>query len=184
MRGLLLLAAAFSLTAAASPAPKPFTLTSTSFVDGQAMPTRYAGNLLANPNCVGTNQTPALGWRNPPEGTKSLVFFMIDPEGRGGLGVTHWVAYNVPVERSGFAANEIALPPKGYSGGKSTQGLDHYIGPCTPPNTSYHHYTFLAIATDLAPGALAAGLTREELTPLLQGHAKGSTGLVMRFRHP
>ena len=74
MHGLLLLAAAFSLTAAAPPEPKPFTLTSTSFVDGQAMPTRYAGNLLANPNCVGTNQTPALGWRNLPAGTKSLVF--------------------------------------------------------------------------------------------------------------
>ena len=31
-----------------------------------------------------------------PEGTKSFVMLMTDPEGRGVLGVVHWVAYGIP----------------------------------------------------------------------------------------
>ena len=35
------------------------------------------------------------------------------------------------------------------------------------------------------PGLIEAlGLTREEVLPKLTGHAKGSSGLVGRFRHP
>jgi Raf kinase inhibitor-like YbhB/YbcL family protein len=165
-------------------AAEPFTLTSTSFSDGDRLAREAAGNIATNPNCVGTNASPQLAWSNLPEGTKSLALLMVDPEGRSGLGVTHWVAYGIPVTRTAFAAGEIAQPPAGFVGGKSTLGLNYYMGPCTPPGTSDHHYTFIAIATDLEPGALPADLTREELLPRLAGHAKASSGLVGRFRHP
>ncbi len=47
--------------------------------------------------------------------------------------------------------------------------LPHYFGPCTPPGPQ-HHYTFVLIATDLEPGALQPGLTREDLPKALDGH--------------
>ena len=53
----------------------------------------------------------------------------------------------------------------------------------TPPNTDWHHYTPTIVATDLDPKALQPGLTREELATALQGHIKGSAGLIGRFRH-
>jgi Raf kinase inhibitor-like YbhB/YbcL family protein len=165
-------------------ATAPFSLTSTTFKDGARLQRKHAGNIAANPNCAGQNISPQLAWSNAPAGTKSFVFFMIDPEGRFGGGVTHWVAYGVPVGKTSFAENEIARSPAGFVGGKSTQGLDHYMGPCTPPGTSDHHYIFIAIATDLEPDALPAGLTREDVIPRLAGHAKASAGLVGRFRHP
>lgn len=171
---------AFALAAPATAAP--FELTSTSFADGAVLAQRHAGDLKANPNCTGTNVSPQLSWSNLPDGTLSLAFVMHDPEGRNGLGVSHWVAYGVPPARTSFAEGETTKPPAGFVGGKSTQGLDHYMGPCTPRATAYHHYTWTIIATDLAPDALPAGLTRDELFAKLAGHAKASAGLVGRFK--
>jgi phosphatidylethanolamine-binding protein (PEBP) family uncharacterized protein len=57
--------------------------------------TKNAGNIKTNPNCIGENVSPPLAWSNVPPGTKSLALIMTDPEGRGGLGVDHWVAYGI-----------------------------------------------------------------------------------------
>ena len=40
-------------------------------------------NRLSNPNCVGENISPQLSWSNVPDGTKSFILLMSDPEGRG-----------------------------------------------------------------------------------------------------
>ena len=57
------------------------------------------------------------------------------------------------------------------------------MGPCTPPG-SPHHYTFVIVATDLDTKALPAGLTRLELFEKLDGHVKGSAGMVGLFKNP
>ena len=176
-------AAVLALASAPSLAA-PFLLTSTSFKDGAVLDRKHAGALASNPNCVGTNVSPQLSWSNVPAGTTSIVLFMIDPEGRGGAGVNHWVAYGIDPAKGGFAEGEASQPPVNYVGGKSTQGLPVYTGPCTPPDTDWHHYTFVAVATDLPRDALQQGMTREEVADKLMGHAKGAAGLVARFKHP
>ena len=158
-----------------------FTLTSDSVKDGTMMDIKYTGNIKENPNCRGQNISPSFSWKNVPAGTKSLALIMVDPEGRGGLGVDHWNAYGIPASRSGFAEGETSTLNDKYVGGKGTAGLGHYLGPCTPPGAGLHHYTFTLIATDLEPNALPAGLTRSELLAKLAGHTKGSTGLVALF---
>ena len=163
---------------------KVFTLTSSAFKDGGQLKVKNAGNNKQNPNCVGENVSPPLAWKNPPEGTKSYALLMFDPDGRAPAGVSHWVAYGIPVSVTGFAEGEVSKDGDKYVGGSSLFKIGHYFGPCTPPNTDWHHYTFTLIATDLDPKALKAGLTREELTKELQGHVKGSAGLIGRFKHP
>ncbi len=158
-----------------------FALTSAGFRDGGMMPVKYAGNIKTNPNCIGENLSPPLEWRNVPEGTKSFVLIMVDPEGRQGLGVDHWNAYGIPASRTGFAEGETSTINDKYVGGKGTAGVGHYLGPCTPPGTGLHHYTFTLIATDLEPNALPAGLTRGELLAKLAGRTKGAAGLVGLF---
>ena len=160
-----------------------FTITSPSFKDGERLATKNAGNNKQNPNCVGENVSPALSWSNPPAGTKSYALLMFDPEGRPPGGVSHWVAYGIPVSVTGFAEGEVSKPSDKYVGGKSARNLPSYFGPCTPPG-DWHHYTFTLIATDLEPKALAAGMSRDELLTALAGHAKGAAGLIGRFRHP
>jgi Raf kinase inhibitor-like YbhB/YbcL family protein len=160
-----------------------FELKSTTFKDGEMMPRKVANKNPANANCVGDNVSPQLSWTAGPAGTKSYALTMVDPEGRGGLGVFHWVAYGIPANVTSFAEGEVSKESDKYVGGKSTQGVGHYSGPCTPPG-SPHHYTFLIIATDLEPKELPVGLTLPELHGKLAGKTKGAAGLVGLFVKP
>jgi Raf kinase inhibitor-like YbhB/YbcL family protein len=167
------------------PAPGPvFTLWSPAFQDGAMLETRHAGNVASNPNCVGQNVSPPLAWANVPAGTRSFAMLVYDQQGRNGLGVAHWVAYNIAPTVMAFAENEIRVASPKYTGGKSTLNLGHYMGPCPPVNTGKHYYVYTVIATDLEPGALPPGLTMQELLDRLNGRAKGSSSLVLRYGRP
>lgn len=158
----------------------PFVMTSTTFKDGTMMPKRTSNKPPPNPNCVGDNVSPQLSWKGTPEGTRSYALTMSDPEGFGGQGVVHWIAYGIPLNVTSFAEGEVSKASNKFIGGTSTQGTGTYSGPCTPPG-SPHHYTFLVIATDLEPTALPPGLTFPELQARLAGHFKGATALVGLF---
>jgi Raf kinase inhibitor-like YbhB/YbcL family protein len=183
---------ALGLFGAAAHAADIFSLSSTTFKDSTIMPKKAANssaNSPTNPNCVGENVSPQLSWSGVPEGTKSFIMLMIDPEGRGGAGVNHWVAYGIPASVTSFAEGEVSKPSDKYVGGKSTQGVGFYSGPCTPPNTTPHHYTFVLVATDFDPKELPPGLTKDEVTTKIAPsgppvHAKGSAGLVGLFVNP
>jgi Raf kinase inhibitor-like YbhB/YbcL family protein len=189
---LLVAAAALtlSLIGPAANAADIFSLTSSTFKDSTMMPKSAANstaNAPTNPNCVGENVSPQLSWTGAPEGTKSFVMLMTDPEGRGGAGVNHWVAYGIPASVTGFDQGEVSKPSDKYVGGKSTQGVGFYSGPCTPPGTTPHHYTFVLVATDFDPKELPPGLTRDELIAKFgapPAHVKGSTGMVGLFVNP
>ena len=185
-------AATIALGSAAAPAKaaEVFSIKSSTFADGKMMPKKVANstaNAPANANCVGENVSPQFSWSNVPDGTKSFVFLMIDPEGRAPGGVNHWVAYGIPASVTGFAEGEVSKPSDKYVGGKSTQGVGFYSGPSTPPNATPHHCTFILIATDFDPKELAPGLTRDELTAKFgpaPAHLKGTTGMIGLFVNP
>lgn len=181
-------ALALAMAATSQVAHAQMSLKSTTFQDGQMMPKKVANKNAQNANCVGENTSPQLSWSGAPAGTKSFAMLMEDPEGRGGAGVHHWVAYGIPAEVTSFAEGEVSKDGPKFVGGKSTQGVSYYSGPCTPPG-SPHHYTFVIIATDLDAKELAPGMTREEFLAKLvpQGgtsHAKGAAGLVGLFVKP
>jgi Raf kinase inhibitor-like YbhB/YbcL family protein len=181
--GCVVLASGLVLGGQAARADGIFTITSSTFKDGQLLPKKAAGNNKSNPNCVGDNVSPQLSWTNVPAGTMSFALVMTDPEGRG-TGVDHWISYGIPATVTGFAEGEVSKPSDKYVGGVSTMKLGNYFGPCTPPNQSPHHYTFILIATDLDAKALPPGLSRLELFEKLQGHVKGSTGIIGLFKNP
>jgi Raf kinase inhibitor-like YbhB/YbcL family protein len=179
--------ASMAVSGTAAHAADVFTLTSTTFQDGKIMPKKVANSSATNPNCVGQNVSPEFSWSNVPAGTKSFVLLMNDPEGRAPSGVSHWVAYGIPASVTGFAEGETSKPSDKYVGGKSTMGVGNYSGPCTPPNTTPHHYTFILIATDFEPAELPPGLTRDEVIAKFgppPAHLKGVTGMVGLFVNP
>ena len=76
------------------------------------MPKRVAESLASrpsNPNCVGENVSPELTIANP-DGTKSFILLMNDPEGRGGTGSSHFVSYRIALTVTGFAEGEVSMP--------------------------------------------------------------------------
>jgi Raf kinase inhibitor-like YbhB/YbcL family protein len=191
--GVMIIASVSSFAAREALAADVFTLKSSTFDDGKIMPKKVANsatNTQNNPNCVGDNVSPEFSWSNVPEGTKSFVMLMTDPEGRGGTGVVHWVAYGIPSSVTGFAEGEVSKPSDKYVGGKSTRGVGFYSGPCTPPNAMPHHYTFVLIGTDFDAKELPPGLTRDEVIAKIAPdngmpvHAKGDAGLVGLFVNP
>ena len=182
-RRLLMPICAVLMSSGLSGAANAFVLTSTTFKDGGMMPQKVSNKPPPNPNCVGDNISPQLSWKNPPGGTKSYAITLVDPEGYGGMGVVHWVSYGIPLNVTSFAEGEVSKSSGKFVGGKSTEGVEYYSGPCSPPGPP-HHYVFRVIATDLAPNALAPGLTLDELQSKLAGHTKGAAGLVGLFAKP
>jgi Raf kinase inhibitor-like YbhB/YbcL family protein len=118
------------------------TLSSPALQDNGELAVKNAGNdKQRSPNCVGENVSPPLAWSNPPEGTKSYALLLFDPEGRAPAGVSHMVIYGIPATVTGFAEGELSKASEKFVGGKNLMGTGMYFGPCTPPNTDWHHYT-------------------------------------------
>jgi Raf kinase inhibitor-like YbhB/YbcL family protein len=184
---------AFGFAATAANAAGAFTLKSTTFGDGQMMPKKVGNskaNAPTNPNCFGDNVSPQLSWTNAPDGTKSFVILVIDPQARGGAGFDQWVAYGIPASVSGFAEGEVSKPSDKYVGGRNSPGGPSYSGPCPPLGQTAHHYNFILVATDFDPKDLPPGLTGREVEDKLAAsgqppaHTKGVTGLVGLFVNP
>lgn len=173
------LCAGMLFAAASAGAADLFILQSPAFADNGMMTAKYAGNDKQNPNCSGENNSPPLVWSNPPPQTRSFALVVHDSEGNKGLGVTHLVAYNIIPAATGFSPNALR-DGKGFTGGKNSKGTGAWYGPCPPPGSGAHHYTFTLIATSLPPD-LPAGLTRDALFDKLKGHQLAATGLIGRF---
>lgn len=168
--------------AAGKPKKDAFTLTSADFKDNGVMAAQFAntGAASSGGECGGKNVSPQLSLKNPPAGTKSFAILYSDPDGAAGAGVSHWVAYDIPLTKTSFARGE-ATKPGPYVVGKNSRGAQAFIGPCPPVGDAWHHYMFQAYALDIAPGELGPGLTREEFLAKIKGKVKGATSLIGRY---
>jgi Raf kinase inhibitor-like YbhB/YbcL family protein len=161
MRNIIGISAALLLATAAGPATAaPFTLTSTSFKAGGAIPQTNAGNIMG---CTGEGKSPQLEWKNPPAGTKSFALMVHDPDApTGGSGFWHWIVYNIPADATSLPEGATAATlPKGSVEGNTDMGKPGYIGPCPPPGSPKHHYNFMLYPLkvdkiDVPSGATAA----------------------------
>ena len=144
------------------------------------MPVSYGDiRLTNNVNQCGAEArkvSPALSWVNAPARTATFVISMLDVD--AGLGAAHFIAYDIPREKSGLAENELN-DPKGFVAGKNYR-TENYSGPC-PPAGPAHHYVITLIATDLPIGALKAGMTRDEVLAAVVGHNVGVSSLIGKY---
>jgi hypothetical protein len=167
VRIAVLLAVSFGTTLAqqakpaGSGASTAFTLTSSAFVPGAAIPQQYS--------CKGADTSPALEWSGAPPNTATFAIIMDDPDAAGGTWV-HWVLGNLP-------ANAQSLPegvPKreqlddGARQGRNSFHKTGYNGPC-PPAGATHRYFFRLYALD-GKLDLAAGASRSQLDAAMKGH--------------
>src|SRR5262245_54941861 len=100
----LFLSVAMIAATSGSRAASFFTLTSSSIQDGARIPVSFVADDPKRPcrpgsteicPCPGQNVSPQLAWSNAPAGTKSFAILMYDIDGQAGVGVSHWVAYNI-----------------------------------------------------------------------------------------
>lgn len=162
--------------------PKLFVLYSPVMKSYGYMPMKYIGS-NPNGNCKGQNISLPLSWDNVPANTKSFAINMFDPAARGGIGFIHWVAYDIPADKKGLKEGE-ANSETAFGAGKNGAGNVGWAGPCPPPTDYPHPYTITLTATDIAPGTLQPGMTRDQLFAALQGHTLGVTTFIARAPKP
>jgi Raf kinase inhibitor-like YbhB/YbcL family protein len=95
--------------------------------------------------CTGENLSPELSWKNAPEGTKSFVVTLYDPDAPTGSGWWHWVVYNIPADKTELpqgAGSGKAELPAGAVQGNTDFGQPGYGGACPPAGDKPHHYIF------------------------------------------
>ena len=156
----------------------PFVVTSPDFLDDAQAP--LAG---AQPACGGgTNTSPALAWSGAPPATKSYVILLTDVDNASlaGLGM-HWIAYGIPATVSAVPAGFGGQSPPQYVSGTNLGGQPGFRGYCPAKGDGAHHYVYTVLATDLAPNALAPGLTRDALDAALKGHALAAASVIARY---
>ena len=146
------------------------TLTSPAFSENEGIPAKYT--------CDGDNVSPPLRIAGVPEGTKSLVLLMDDPDVPKALkpdGVfDHWVLYAIPPDTKEIPEGETA-----GNQGLNGRGKDAYTGPCPPSGT--HRYFFRLFALDQV---LEIGLqTKADLESATHGHIIGTAELAGLFEH-
>ena len=130
-----------------------FTVTSTSFKDGDYL----ASSVILSANfgfgCAGGNQSPQLQWSGAPEGTRSFAVTCYDPDAPTGSGFWHWLVVNIPanvtelMEGAGSADGKL---PAGALQTRTDFGAPGYGGPCPPQGDHPHRYLFtvFAVKTD------------------------------------
>ena len=145
-----------------SPPPPPppssgaFALTSSAFVEGDAIPATFK---------CGGGKSPPLAWSSAPAGTKSFAIVLDDPDAvpQPNTTFTHWITWNIAADASGLAQGQ-----NGPVSGTNDTGGTGYFGPCPPAGTGVHHYHFhlYALSSSLA---LAAGSSRPDFEAAIAG---------------
>ncbi len=103
-------------------------------------------HVFAGFGCEGGNQSPALTWTQPPEGTQSLAITVHDPDAPTGSGWWHWVVYNLPAQTTQLPANAGRTDGKGLPAGtvqgRTDYGTTGFGGACPPAGDAPHRYRF------------------------------------------
>lgn len=144
-------------------------LTSSAFGNGGSIPAAHS--------CEGTDVSPALSWRNVPEGTKAFAVICHDPDAPlvspgGTYGFVHWVLYNIPAATTSLEAGCAE-----FTGGLNDFGNQSYGGPAPPPGHGMHHYYFWVLALNEAV-ELEAGLTLWQLLEKIEPALIGMNRLI------
>ncbi|MCR4285806.1 MAG: YbhB/YbcL family Raf kinase inhibitor-like protein [Candidatus Kaiserbacteria bacterium] len=150
----------------------PFTLSTPAFKEGESIPSKYT--------CDGDNVSPELHFENVPEGTKSFVLVMDDPDipdsvktARGIEVFDHWVLYNIPSTTRVLEEGEAV-----GNSGLNSRGTEGYVGSCPPDRE--HRYFFRLYALSGTLNFIKAPTLRE-VEEAVQGMSLGKATLMGRY---
>lgn len=148
-------------------------LASPAFDEGEEIPIEYTGK--------GENVSPPLSWSGVPEGTKSFVLIMEDPDAPMGTWI-HWVVYDIPSAATGLEkdVSQDAVLPDGTKQGLNSFRWTGYGGPNPPPGKP-HRYVFSLYAVDIKLENIPPASSRGKVLRAIQGHVLGWARLTGIF---
>lgn len=123
--------------------------------------------------CDGQNISPELNWGGEPEGTKSFVLIVEDPDAVKGVW-DHWIIYNIPMEIHHLDKPLKKLPEGAILGTNSAEKTE-YHGPCPPDKKHRYFFKLYALDTILEN---KGSLKKEPLLKLMESHVLSKTELM------
>lgn len=154
-----------------------FTLTSPDFTDGGALPnwSRARGD-------GAQNRSPALAWHGQPDGTRSFVLTMFDPDAPTSSGWWHWAVANIPaavtdLPQGAGDPNAGLLPAEAVPVANEAR-VEAYGGAAPPPGHGEHRYFFTVSALDVDRLEVPQGCTPAMLGFLMREHVIGRAQLM------
>jgi Raf kinase inhibitor-like YbhB/YbcL family protein len=144
---------------------KKLVVKSPAFENNQLIPVKYT--------CDGDDVNPPLTIDGVPEGTKSLLLIVDDPDAPSGIW-NHWLVWNIPPETRKIEENTAP-----GTEGMSTSRKHDYGGPCPPYGT--HRYFFKVYALDTKLG-LTANSTKKDVENAMEGHMLAEGELMGLYR--
>jgi Raf kinase inhibitor-like YbhB/YbcL family protein len=142
-------------------------ISSPAFQNNQMMPRKFT--------CQGSDMNPPLQFSGIPNGTKSLVLIMDDPDAPMSTW-DHWILWNIPADTAMIAEDSV---PEGAAQGVNSWGNYSYGGPCPPSGT--HRYMFKLSALDTRLG-IDETSKKHELESAMQGHILAHAELIGLYR--
>ena len=134
----------------------------------------HGGNIPEKYTCKGLDINPPLEFKEVPEGTKSLVLIMHDPDAPAGDWV-HWLLWNIDPKITSIEENSI---PKDSVPGTTSFGDAKYGGPCPPSGTHHYVFEFYALNTKLG---LKEGSTIDQLNDAMGSYILEKAELIGLF---
>jgi hypothetical protein len=126
-----------------------FTVTSTSFKDGDYLDKDFILSADYGFGCAGGNKSPHIAWSRAPSGAKSFAVHCHDPDAPTGSGFWHWLVVNIPANVSELpagAGNPGGKLPSGALQTRTDFGVPGYGGPGPPEGDHPHRYLFTVFA--------------------------------------
>jgi Raf kinase inhibitor-like YbhB/YbcL family protein len=152
----------------------PLTLSSAAFSDHGPIPSRHT--------CDADDTSPPLGWSGVPQGAKSLVLIVDDPDAPDPkapkMTWVHWLLYNLPPSVSRLAEGVKSLP-SGTLEGSNDWKRTGYGGPCPP--IGRHRYFHKLYALDTVLPDLHRP-TKATLEAAMKGHILATAELVGTYQ--
>ncbi|MEW6044563.1 MAG: YbhB/YbcL family Raf kinase inhibitor-like protein [Thermoproteota archaeon] len=144
-------------------------LQSPAFKDGREIPKKYGYKH--------DNVSPPLQIKDVPQGAKSLVLIMDDPDAMGAVGKlwVHWVVWNIDPQISEIAESST---PKGADEGTTDFGEIGYGGPAPPDKRHTYVFKLYALNSKLS---LQKGANKKQVESAMQDHIIAQTSLCGTF---
>jgi hypothetical protein len=139
---------------------------------------QHGGKIPSKHTCDGPNISPPLKIEGVPEGTKSLVLIMDDPDVPKSIRPDgmwdHWVVFNIPPDLKEIPEGK---EPPGVPG-VGTGGNTTYFGPCPPDREHRYFFKLYALdkTLDLPPKA-----TKAQVEKAMEGHILAKAELMGRY---
>lgn len=158
-----------------------FTLTSPQIKEGGKLTDRQ---VFKGFGCEGQNVSPALEWKNAPEGTKSFAVTVYDPDAPTGSGWWHWVLFNIPANVTSLpegAGGDPAKLPMGAVQSITDFAAPGFGGACPPPGDKPHRYIFTVYALGVPAMELAPTTMPATVGFSMHGNILGKATLTATF---